>query len=151
MINFSTRRVHMLTAKATLNNEALAAFAVNLTDRIWNKQELGYIDEVFHPDVKIHSPLGQFKGVEGIHHVLAQWMNGFSKMHIQISNVDVGGDFVVLQWVAEAIHSGTFQGISPTQRAVKYKGETCYRIIDDVVVEYKAYIDANSLSQQIEK
>ena len=129
----------------------LKEYFVDITQRIWNNKEFELIDENFHFNAKIHSVLGDFKGPQGMRSVVNQWFKGFSKINIEVSKVSVGGDLISIFWKAETLHDGVFYQKNPTLKVVTYEGESTYRIEEGIIVEYWGFLDAQRLSQQIEK
>ena len=58
-------------------------------------------------------------------------------------------DLVSIQWQAQGTHHGEFKGKKPTGKPVAYSGVTVYRIKDNKIIEYWAYLDMQHLLSQI--
>jgi predicted ester cyclase len=54
-------------------------------------------------------------------------------------------DLVITHWKAQGTHQGNFKNINPSQKPVKYNGLTLFRIKNEKIIEYWAYLDMHHL------
>ena len=126
----------------------IKAIAEDYAERIWNKKDLtalDYLDE----SVVIHSLLGDFRGPQALRDIVKAWLKGFPDLHVHNDIVISENDLVSIQWHVKATHKGEFKGVQPTGKPVSYSGVTVYRIKNNKIVEYWAYLDTQHLLSQI--
>ncbi len=123
--------------------------AEEYTNGVWNTKDIGFIDRLVHPDVFIHSRLGDFRGTVALKKVAQSWLTGFPDLAVKNVLVISENDLVAIQWTAKGTHLGEFKGKKPSGKSVSYSGVTIYRIQDDKIVEYWAYLDMQHLLNQI--
>lgn len=116
---------------------------------VWNDKDISVIDRLIHKDVLIHSPFGDYRGIAALKEVVQAWLKGFPDLNVMNNLVISENDLVSVQWSAKGTHNGEFKGKKPTGKHVAYQGVTVYRIKDDQIVEYWAYIDMQHLLSQI--
>lgn len=124
--------------------------AEECTNAVWNLKEIDVIDRFIHPDILIHSLLGDFRGVQAMKKVVQSWLKGFPDLYVSNDIVISENDLVSIQWDAKGTHKGEFKGRTPTEKPVSYNGVTIYRITNGQIVEYWAYLDMQHLLSQIE-
>jgi predicted ester cyclase len=117
--------------------------------RIWDKKDLSAINDLLHPKIVIHSLLGDFQDPEQMKKVVEAWFLGFPDLIVTNIAVICEKDKVVIQWQAKGTHKGEFKGIAPTGRTVAYPGVTIYKIYEEKIIEYWAYLDMQHLMNQI--
>jgi steroid delta-isomerase-like uncharacterized protein len=120
------------------------------THTVWNAKNIDIIDQYVHQDVLIHSLLGDFRGTKAMKQVVQTWLNGFHDLHVYHELIIAENDLVSIQWRAKGTHQGEFKGRKATGKSVSYRGVTVYRIKNDKITEYWAYIDMQHLLSQIE-
>lgn len=123
--------------------------AEEYANKVWNDQDLGCVDKYIAPETVIHSLLGDFHGPQAMKEVVQAWLKGFPDMRVQNDHIIAEQDRVVIQWQVQATHRGEFKGIKPSGKAVHYSGVTIYRVKNEKIVEYWAYIDMQHLLSQI--
>ena len=124
--------------------------AEDYANTIWNQKEISAIDRLVHKDVLIHSLLGNFRGTQAMKEVVQAWLKGFPDLSVKNELIISENDLVSIQWRAKGTHRGEFKGRKPTGKSVSYGGVTVYRIKNDQIVEYWAYLDMQHLLSQIE-
>lgn len=134
--------------KSNEKNE-IRNIAIDYADCIWNKKDLSFLTKFLDEKIVIHSLLGDFHGPESMKKVVQTWLTGFPNLSVKNSSVICENDLVVLHWHAQGTHQGEFKGIQPTGRPVVYAGTTIYRIRENKIVEYWAYLDMQHLLKQI--
>ena len=120
-----------------------------LTETIWNEKDVGVIHRVFHDEVVIHSPLGNYYGPEAMERIVRVWLDAFPDMVYTTTDMVCEGNKVVAQWEAQATHRGELRGVNPSGRVVTYPGVTVFQICDEKVVEYWAYVDTQMVLDQL--
>lgn len=116
---------------------------------IWNEKDISTADRLMHPDVLIHSLLGDFRGLRALKEIVHTWLTAFPDLRVHNDIVISENDIVSTQWHVKATHKGEFKGKKPTGKPVSYSGATIYRVKDGKIVEYWAYIDMQHLLEQL--
>lgn len=119
-------------------------------NQVWNDKEISAIDRFVHHDAVIHSLLGDYQGTKAMKEVVQAWLKGFPDLRVNNENIISENDLVSIQWQARGTHKGEFKGKKSTGKPVAYSGVTVYRIKNDQIVEYWAYLDMQHLLSQIE-
>jgi predicted ester cyclase/N-acetylglutamate synthase-like GNAT family acetyltransferase len=125
------------------------AIAEEYAHRIWDKKDLSAIADLLHPNIVIHSLLGDFHGPEAMRNVVQAWLAGFPDLIVTNISTICERDLATIQWQARGMHQGAFKGIKPTDKPVSYAGVTIYRIHESKITEYWAYLDMQHLLQQL--
>lgn len=74
---------------------------------------------------------------------------GFPDSRISIESCIAEGDTVVTRWTLTGTHLGTFQGIPPTGRPVRFTGIELNRVANGQIVEHWSMFDNLALLRQI--
>lgn len=130
-------------------NSNIKAIVEKYANKVWNDKDTTTVDKLVHPDVVIHSLLGDFYGTKAMKQVVEAWLKGFPDLIVENDLVISENDIVSIQWRAKGTHQGEFKGRQPTGKSVSYSGVTVYRIINSQIVEYWAYLDMQHLLSQI--
>lgn len=133
-----------------MDKSSIKEIAEKYANTVWNAKEISIIDRLVHPDVLIHSLLGDFKGVQAMKEVVQAWLKAFPDLSVRNELIISENDLVSIQWNAKGTHKGEFKGRKPKGKPVSYSGVTMYRIKNDQIVEYWAYLDMHHLFGQIE-
>lgn len=118
-------------------------------NQVWNDKEISAVDNFLHQDAVIHSLLGDYHGIKAMKEVVQAWLKGFPDLRVDNDIIISENDLVSIQWRAQGTHQGEFKGKKPTGKPVTYSGVTVYRIKDNKIIEYWAYLDMQHLLSQI--
>lgn len=131
------------------NTDVSKQIAENYAQRVWNDKDWTAIDEFVCRECVIHSLLGDFYGPESMKKVVQAWLSGFPDLVVNNTEVVAENDIVVIHWYARGSHQGEFKEIPATGRRISYSGVTIYRVQQNKIVEYWAYLDMQHLLAQI--
>lgn len=146
-IQFQQGYIDKLTDKMKRTN--FKNVAEEYAYRVWGIQDLNAIDELMHSKVIIHSLLGDYEGSGQMKTVVQSWLVAFPDLVVTNKAVISENDRTVIQWNAEGTHLGEFKGIPPTGKRVLYEGVTIYKMDNNKITEYWAYLDMTHLLDQI--
>lgn len=118
-------------------------------DTIWSQQDIRAIDQYFDKAAIIHSPLESTQGTDKMKTVIAQWHKGFPDLNVTWDDFICDTNKVVSRWHATGTHNGEFLGVAPTHTQVHYAGVTLYRLSNQKIVEYWAYVDMYHLLKML--
>ncbi len=108
------------------------------------------IDEVFHPDAKISTPLrSEATGAALVKEVFARLRRAFPDLHVAVEDLIAEGDKVVSRNVVTGTHLGEYMGHPPTGRSVSYDEIFIVRFADGRVVETWGVVDVLSQMRQL--
>ena len=80
-------------------------------EEVYNRGDLGVVDEVAASDLVIHASSQEIHGREGAKQYVAALRAGFPDLHFTVEDQIAEGDMVVTRWTARGTHTGEFQGI----------------------------------------
>lgn len=118
---------------------------------IWNCKNRSVIYETFSEDAIIHSPMGEARGPKALDDAVRHWHVAFPDIRLTVLEIFENGDKVAVQWRAHGTHAGPFLGIPPSNLPIRCGGMTIYRIENDRIVEYWAYVNLQDVVHQISK
>jgi steroid delta-isomerase-like uncharacterized protein len=108
------------------HNKALAR---RFYEEVFNRKNLGVIEELCAPDVVDHNALpGQAPGAKGLKDVLAAFLRGLPDLRITVHELVAEGDIVVARFSGIATHTGELLGAAPTGKTVTLRGMDMIRI-----------------------
>lgn len=134
-------------ANKTLANKALAH---RLNDEVFNNGDLDVLDELLAPTyVNRTAPPDMPPGASGTKAFVTMFRSAFPDLHITLDDVIVDGEKVVTRWNATGTHQGTFFGIAPTGKHIKFSGIDILRIVDGKITEHWDLFDQMGLMDQL--
>jgi steroid delta-isomerase-like uncharacterized protein len=123
---------------------------------LWTNREFDRIlSEMIAEDVEWTTvPTGEtFRGHEGFRQFMEGWSDAFPDGRAEDTNVYVGEDFAVTEFVGRGTHTGTLRTpageIPPTERSVEWPLCEVYQIRDGKIVRGRTYFDAATLMDQM--
>ena len=119
---------------------------------IWNEGNLAVVDEGYDPDYVRHyvNIFEDFVGIDAFKKWITDVRTAFPDFHITIEGeIIVKADKIVSCWIAEGTNVGTFLGLPPTGKKVKFFGVNILHIVNRKVVEEWIYLNQASLLQQL--
>ncbi len=117
---------------------------------IWNRKNCSVIYEVFSEDALIHSPMGEARGPRAVEQAHRQWHEAFPDIRVMLLDIFEMRDKVAVQWNARGTHKGPFLGIPPSNKPIICGGTSIYRLENEKIVEYWAYINLHHVIQQLQ-
>jgi predicted ester cyclase len=75
-------------------------------EEVYNRGDLGVVDEVAARDLVIHASSQEIRGLEGAKQYVAALRAGFPDLHFTIEDQIAEGDMVVTRWTARGTHRG---------------------------------------------
>ena len=127
------------------NKEIVTAFV-----KATNKLELDKLDDMVVEDYVEHQPIpGQPPGREGLKWAYKVFNEPFPDLEFDFADVIAEGDLVVGRGIGEAVNKGSFMGIPPTNKPVKWSGTRLFRMKDGKLVEGWINIDMLGMMQQL--
>jgi steroid delta-isomerase-like uncharacterized protein len=117
-------------------------------EEVYNNGRLDVVDEVAAIDLVIHGS-NDIHGREAAKQYVAAFRTGFPDLQFTIEDQIAEGEVVVTRWTVRGTHTGQFQGIPATGRAIRLSGTDIDRIIGGKVVECWTHVDELGLMRQL--
>jgi predicted ester cyclase len=128
----------------------MSAEAIRSAVDALNRGDVDTYAAAFHPDAE--------RGVPGVHEmlplavsleVLRGLQQAFDGFNLDPVLMLESGNYVVARWRATGTHTGTFQGIAPTQHRIDTESCEIYEFRDGRVARSWAYGDPAEVSAQL--
>ncbi|GAB3669787.1 hypothetical protein GCM10027589_37930 [Actinocorallia lasiicapitis] len=140
-----------------MGNEAANKELVNsFFERVWNKGDFGYMDEVYTEDFQLNAlwqntSLGRSgqASKEEARTTIQGWLAGFPDMHVTVEEQLGEGAFVASRHIAAGTHTAEFKNLPITGRFGAVSGITVNRIEGDRIAEVWTCWDAVGMMQQL--
>ena len=117
---------------------------------LWNRWDLGIVDDLLAPDVRFHGSLGvAVEGAEGFRRYVQMVRDAFPDFHNTIEDLVAEDDRVAARLRYTGTHSGPLFGIAATGKRVEYAGLALFQIKAGQVVSGFVLGDLNGLMQQM--
>jgi predicted ester cyclase len=108
------------------------------------------IDEIFHPDVRIGTPLPiSASGREALKQVWTTLLRAYPDLHVAIQDLVGEGDRVVARNRVTGTHRGEYLGLAPTSRPVAYDEMIMVRFVDGRIAETVGVVDLLTQLKQL--
>jgi steroid delta-isomerase-like uncharacterized protein len=117
-------------------------------EEVWNKQNIGAVEEFLAENYVDHSLPPEFKGREGV----KQWVKTVSTFFDEQTIIEdqvTEADKTILRLTMRLTHRAEWRGIPATGKQVEISGYRTYRLEGDRIVEHWALIDGDSLERQL--
>ncbi len=119
-------------------------------EEMWDKGNLGIIDELYADDFVNHNPPpGLSDDRDGFRMFVGMYTSAFPNTTMTIEDQIAEGDRVVPRWVAVGKQEGELMGIPPTGQEVRVTGIGINRVVDGKIVENWGEFDGMGLMQQL--
>ncbi len=118
-------------------------------DEVWNKKSLEVVKEFFSDTAVIHSPLGQYKSPQEMVDTVDKWITAIPDIKVDLLNPLEDNGIVVSHWKAQGTHQKDLNGIKAKGNSVAYQGVSMYRLENNKIIEYWAFLDSWTLEQQM--
>jgi len=120
-------------------------------EQIWDNKVVEAIDEFFHVDATIHSPINTTKGLKDIKATMSTWLKAFPDLKVHWDDYIYDETKVVARWHAEGTQTGSFQALPPSSQKVKYTGITIYELSEGKIINYWASVDMLTILYQLQE
>lgn len=117
----------------------------------WKVRDWNAIRDLLHPDYVYTGPDGErVVGVdEGLVAGWSSFAESFPDGDYSIQGVHVDGESIVTEFRFTGIHTGDFDGISPTGKSVEIDFCNVIHLRDGKVIAERDYLDTHGLLEQL--
>jgi predicted ester cyclase len=128
-----------------------ASIARRIIEEVWNKRDLGVVDELVAPNHRNIDPNtpDPGPGPEGYKRLVALYTTAFPDGRLTLYDAISEGDKVVMSWNFAGTHKGNLRDIAPTHKKVSVDGITISRHANGKIAESRVSWDALGMMQQL--
>lgn len=122
-----------------------------LYNSIWNERRLEFIDKIIAKTHALADPTvtGRGTGPSVYRRQVERFITAFPDLKFTVEDTISEKDKLVVVWIANGTHKGTFMGIAPTNKKASVSGITVHQIADGKILESTAVWDAIGLLQEL--
>lgn len=122
-----------------------------IADDIWNRGDIGVVEELMVSDAKYHGPHmpNGVGGREDWKRAITMYLAAFPDSHVTYDELIVTDDTVIGRWSATATHTGELPGLAPTGKPISISGITIYRFSGNKISEAWEQLDMLGMWQQL--
>jgi steroid delta-isomerase-like uncharacterized protein len=134
-----------------VSEESNKALVRRFYDEVWAKGNLEVADELFADEYERHDfrESEPAAGPEGQKQIAGVFRAAFPDLTWEIDFLLADGDFVVGRWTAAGTHLGSWAGVEPTGRSMRFSAINVFRFSNGKVVELWNHRDDLGLMQQL--
>ncbi|MBI5667707.1 MAG: ester cyclase [Chloroflexi bacterium] len=104
-------------------------------DELWNQRDLATADQIVMPNVIGHVADNRLSGVHALKQRVQAAHEVYTNLRFRIEDLIADRDKVVARWSQTGIHTGPYEGHSPTGRHVMTSGINIFRLANGKIVE----------------
>ena len=101
-----------------------------LFDRMWNKQELNLVTELFAPNFKVHYGDVTVDSHKDFTGMLIAFFTGFPDINHEITDYIETDDRIVTRWYGAGTQTGDYADIPASNKPFHYSGITIFTLDD---------------------
>lgn len=139
---------HTRSDRASERDEETNAIVVRRFLGLIDRHQLDSLDQVLAPGFQLHLGASSLDRKQ-TEDMIKMFLAGFPDFRHDVEEVLALGDRVVLRATDRATHTGEFQGIRPTGRAVTFGQIAIYRMAGGKIAEIWEEADVAGLMQQL--
>jgi steroid delta-isomerase-like uncharacterized protein len=135
-----------------MSEDANKALVRRFYEEVWGRGNLDVADELFAQDYVRHDfRAGEAApGPEGQKQIAAAFREAFPDLTWEVDFILADGDFVAGRWTATGTHLGSWAGVEPTGRSMRFSGINVFRFSDGKALELWNHRDDLGLMQQLQ-
>lgn len=119
-------------------------------DEIWQKRNLGFVEEFIAPDAVIHSTEPEpLHGPATVRQFVEALLNAFPDTRVEVVHLMAEGDWTAVHFRATGTHQGDFMGIAPTGKPIDIRGTSFQRFKEGKMVEEWEIVQEMAMMRQL--
>jgi predicted ester cyclase len=124
-------------------------FAYRILEEIFSQGNLITMAELFSPDIVIHDPDKELRGLEQVKQGIMRLRESFPNLHYTAEDMIAEDDKVMIRFTGRGTQRGEFRGVPPTGKYMTYVGIMILRFVEKKAVDYWAVSDALGIYRQL--
>lgn len=138
-----------ITSSTSVTEDGIA-LVTRFFEEVWNKGNLGLMDELLTADFVDHNQMpGAPRGPKGYKAFLSVFRSAFPDLHLDLEQVFAEGDRIAVRLSAHGTHQGSFMGIPATGKQVSIGSMIFFALRDGKLAERWGILDLPGLMQQL--
>lgn len=126
----------------------------NTIRRFYNEvitsQDGQVVNALIAPEITVHDPvMGELHGIDAFRRLIKVFQLGFPQRSATVEVLLAEDDLVSALHTHNAINSGSFMGLPPTEREITIRGLELFRLRDGKIVELWRHDDDAGLMRQL--
>jgi len=111
-----------------------------------NTEDLGLLDEIYHPAVVVHdcNEDEPIRGLAALKSYYAGSHEGLPDLRLEFHDVFFAGDRLVTRWTITGTHTGNLRTLLATGKPIRFSGTAIDRVVEGRIVE--EWVDYNVLA-----
>ena len=119
-------------------------------EEVWNKGNLGAIDDLFATDfVFNYPPPGAAPNRDGYKQFVTRNFATWADIHCTVEDMFGEGNQVAVRWTWSGAHTGELMGIAPTGKQVTMTGISIMHIVGGKITKEWTEMDTLGMMQQL--
>ena len=112
-----------------------------------NLGDYSFISKLYSPLAIIHTLEGDKYGPDVIIDIFQKWKFAFPDFQLEPLCLLQETDVLVIHWRGKGTFTNSIRDIPPTGKKITIHGFTCFRCLDNQIIEHWARVDYRPLSQ----
>jgi steroid delta-isomerase-like uncharacterized protein len=129
------------------------AVARSYFEQLTNKQDVGFVDQLFTDDIAFYDPAivpdGEAHGHAEVKQFFSVFFKVFPDVHFELDDFFAEGDKVAIRFTWTGTHKTEFLGIELKERHVAVPGIDIFRVRDGKIAEVRVAFDRGHLLEQL--
>lgn len=132
-----------------MSAEENMAIVRHIYEQVFDKHNLGAVDELYTSDFVYHSPRNPDFDREGLKQGLGAYVAAFPDVQMTIEDMFAAGDRVAVRFTARGTHQGEYMGVPPTGKQVTVTSILIHRLAGGRMVEDWEWEDQLGVLRQL--
>ena len=111
-----------------------------------NSDDYSFIPKLYSPLAVIHTLDGEKYGPDIIIDIFKKWKFAFPDLQLEPLCLMQESDVIVIHWRGNGTFTNPLRDIQPTGKKITMHGFTCFRCLDNQIIEHWARVDYRPLS-----
>lgn len=117
---------------------------------LWNERAYSRIPDLVSESFVHVDPDGEeFHGRDGLEGFVRTVVDGFSDLHVEITELLSDGNTVMYRALLTMTHDGEFQGVPPTGETFEIPELATIRVVDGAITEHRVYYDKRAVRDRL--
>ena len=134
--------------KSVTEDEMKAILDANLD--VWNNGNVSLYYEILSPEFVLNrNDSEDLIGIEANKEWVTSTRTGFPDFNVAFDKIIIKGEYAAVEWTSTGTNTGTFLGVPPTGKKVKFSGAFFIHVVEGKVVHIRQHWDGSSLLTQL--
>ncbi len=121
----------------------------HIYEQVFDKHNLGVVDELYTSDFVYQSPGDPDLHREGLKQAFGDYVSAFPDVRMTIEDMFAAGDRVAVRFTARGTHQGEYMGVPPTGKQVTVTSILIHRLAGGRMVEDWEWEDQLGVLRQL--